>query len=262
MEMNFKVFLKKFVIGDIHGEWGTIARHVIQFDVDVEKAREMNLMNVGYIQVGDFGIGFDTLEKDARRLTELNQVLKDHLAYLYIIRGNHDNPAWFKADRFKEIKENLDHIMFVPDYTVLNLDLEDILFIGGAISIDRLPLRFIKEYQAWFPDEMFRFDEDKLKEIKGVDRLIMHTTPDFCAPTEFGQVVYHYTPTDPDLLQDLRAERARVTQAFNILTENPEGLGKRNPIKGLYYGHFHRNYYMLHDDCEFVCLGVNTIRRM
>lgn len=257
--MNFKVFRRKFLVGDIHGTWSVITNHLAQFQDEVGKAREMDIANTGYIQVGDFGIGFNDLQYDVDRLMRLNQTLKDNLAYLYIIRGNHDDPNWFRPENFKEVKEALDHIMFIPDYTILNLDLEDILFIGGATSIDRIPLRF-RPYVAWWKDEVFPFSEEKLKAIRGVERLVMHTTPDFCEPVKMGQIVYNYAATDPDLLKDLEAERARVTRAFNILTLDEDG-GK-NPIKGLYYGHFHRDYNMIHNNCEFVCLGVNTIKRL
>ena len=164
--MNHKVFLKKFAVGDVHNKWlGTIGEHVKQFRDDIERSEKLDVANVGYLQVGDFGIGHtNDIREDVDRLFALDRILQEFRSYLYIIRGNHDDPSWFKAENFKEVKDKLENIMFIPDYTVLTLDLENFLFVGGAISIDRVPNR-TKAWPAYWTDEGFIYDEEKIKKL-------------------------------------------------------------------------------------------------
>ena len=121
---NFKVYRKKFLLGDLHGYWSVILNHL----------NHVHETETCYIQVGDFGIGFDEIEKEVDKLMRLNNRLVEYNSDLFIIRGNHDNPMWFNENDFKDIKEQLTNIFFVPDYTVLNLDGENHLFIGGLVS--------------------------------------------------------------------------------------------------------------------------------
>ena len=250
---NYKVYNKKYLLGDIHCYWGVIAQHIVHYQ---EK-------NVAYIQVGDFGVGFNPIEKEAERLKELNKILNEYECDLYIIRGNHDNPDWFRAandprniNEIVAVKMQLNRIMFLPDYTVLNIDLENILFVGGAVSIDRVPSR-MKLYDAWWPDEIFYLDKDRLNDLEGIERVITHTAPNFCEPLKFNGLVYNYAMNDKDLLDDLRKERELVTEMANIIMLN----GKNN-LKGWYYGHFHNDYRFLHNNAEFVCLNINRFMQL
>jgi hypothetical protein len=135
----------------------------------------------------------------------------------------------------------------------LNIDLENILFIGGAISIDRVPRR-MDGGRSWWSDEVVNFDYEKVKELRDIDRVICHTAPDFCQPLTFNNLVYNFALQDDKLLQDLRDERANMTKLVTQLMNN-------NKIKSFTYGHFHNSYRFYHNDCEFVCLNVNQFQR-
>jgi UDP-2,3-diacylglucosamine pyrophosphatase LpxH len=80
-----------------------------------------------------FSIGFTTPENDMRILEDLNEQLKKKNITMYAIRGNHDNPAFFKGDHI------LSNLKLLPDYTVLDLEGKKILLVGGAVSVDRVP---------------------------------------------------------------------------------------------------------------------------
>lgn len=234
-----KRYNAKYLLGDIHGHWSVILNHV--------ESNPNN--NACYIQVGDFGIGFCDIGVEISKLSILNDALKSKESDLYVIRGNHDNPIWFKSDQLGEA--SLSNIFFVPDYTVLNIDSENILFIGGAISIDRNPRRkYKKEFDSWWEDEVVEFRFDKIKEFRNIDRLICHTCPDFCEPIRFSQIVYDYASGDSSLLSDLREERKNMTKLVTELMEN-------NKLKSFVYGHFHNNYRFYHNECEFLGLGVD-----
>jgi UDP-2,3-diacylglucosamine pyrophosphatase LpxH len=237
---NYKFYRKKYVLGDIHGYWSVILQHLNHVD-ETETC---------YIQVGDFGIGFDDLEKEVDKLLRLNARLVEYNSDLFIIRGNHDNPMWFNEGDFKDIKEQLTNIFFVPDYTVLNLDGENILFIGGAVSIDRVPRRMDGPGRSWWSDEVVKFDFEKVKDFRDIDRVICHTAPDFCQPLKFNQLVYNFASQDDNLLEDLRNERANMTKMITEIMNN-------NKIKSFVYGHFHNTYRFYHNNCEFLGLNIN-----
>lgn len=235
--MDYKVYNKKYLIGDLHGYWSVIAQHITHND---EK-------NIAYLQVGDFNIGFNG-DYEIDKLIQLNKILNDFECDLYIMRGNHDNPNWFKDENFIDVKAKFNRIRFVPDYTVINIDTENILFVGGAISIDRVPNKLVGH---WWGDEVFPFDKKRLNALQDIERVITHTAPNFCEPLRFNDLVYRYAKNDVDLIKDLIAEREKVTEMATLLMNN----GKNN-LRGWYYGHFHNNYRLVHNNIEFVCLGI------
>jgi len=246
---NYIIYREKYFLGDIHGEWGVILNHLRKFsDFDLEEKR-----NICYIQVGDFGIGYNKVEIEFRKLQVLNEELATRESDLFIIRGNHDDPEWFQSDKYDKYKEQLTNIFFVPDYTVLNIDWENILFVGGAVSIDR---NYNKMYGGkYWEDEIVKFDFELVKGLRDIDRMICHTSPDFVEPLVFNNLVYRYAMNDDLLLDDLRNERGNMTKLVTEVMNN-------NKLKGFYYGHFHRNYRFYHNECEFVCLDINTFKNV
>jgi len=74
-------------LGDIHGNWDVMTNHFEGNDIT----------NVNLIQVGDFGIGYLKKDEESQRLKYLSSILKKRNSFLYIIRGNHDDPSYFYA---------------------------------------------------------------------------------------------------------------------------------------------------------------------
>jgi metallophosphoesterase superfamily enzyme len=93
-------------LGDIHGGFNIINQYIKMY----------GLKDLDIIQVGDFGVGFNTFEKELRNLKMTNDVLEKNNIHLWAIRGNHDYKPYFDNDPF-----NLSNIHLVKDYTVLNL---------------------------------------------------------------------------------------------------------------------------------------------
>jgi len=233
------------LLGDIHGNFNYIMGEI----------NRKRLTDCTIIQVGDFGIGFTTPENDMRILEDLNEQLKEKNITMYAIRGNHDNPAFFKGDHI------LSNLKLLPDYTVLDLEGKKILLVGGAVSVDRVPrltemqklARYgSKKEQYWF-DENFVFDEDKVKDLTGIDVVVTHTAPEWCAPDNrggFGPFVEGFAYYDNKLLEDLAFERSEVTKMFKILNSN-------NYIKNHYYGHFHRHDITINGYTTHMLLNIN-----
>ena len=246
-----------FVLGDIH----------CSFIVIVNWIKENQITNTILVQVGDFGIGFSNAQADAMRY--LDNLLAETNNILYVIRGNHDNPSCFTGnsnviislfDRTGESDctdlenaiRNLKCIHLLPDYTVLDINDEKWLFVGGAISIDR---RVRVLGTSYWMDEIFVYDEDKLSSMENIDRVITHSSPDFCPPVKLTPIVYSFAKNDSMLISELLRERKLFTEMFSKLKEN-------NNIKGWYFGHFHQSSHIYHGSTEFVGLDINEFKQI
>lgn len=223
-------------LGDIHGQFGIINQYVKLYDIK----------NAHIIQVGDFGVGFSTIEKEKRLLEMFNPLLVKNNVHIWAIRGNHDYKPHFDKDPF-----GLSNIHLIPDYTVLELCGKRILCIGGAVSVDRT-WRYTKNQrnkifenttlgvEKWWPDENFVLDRDKLGEMRNIDIVVTHTAPTYCEKDNtfgFGPFVDNIVKEsgDEELKTDLLIERQEMSDAFTILKMN-------NNITHHYYGHFHTTW--------------------
>ena len=220
--------------------------------------------NTTFIHVGDFNIGCKSFYEEEKWLKILNDTLISINSTMYIIRGNHDDPNYFTddieffkkhlkskyncfhykcfigdeykvdTDEYSEFIFGLSNIKFVPDYTVLNINGNNLLCVGGAISIDRKQhikrnLLNIKYYK----DEVFKYSPEKVKDLTDIDIVVTHNSPSFCEPKEFNDIVYHfYNDGDVDLLRDLQHERNDLKLLHDILIKN-------NDLNLWVNGHFH-----------------------
>lgn len=244
--------MRTLYLSDIHGNFNLINQYINQFDIK----------NANIIQLGDFGIGFNTLDKEKRMLEQLHIRLLKNNVFVYVLRGNHDNPNYFENNPF-----NFTNIKLMPDYTILNLEDKNILFLGGAVSVDRTS-RYTKAQlvgdfktltgrECWWPNEEFVFDKDKLEKIKNIDVVVTHTCPDFCPPDNtngFGPFIEKIVrdTRNEQLKKDILQERFLMKEAFNILKKN-------NDIKNHYYGHFHKNDFVEIDGIKHRLINENEL---
>ncbi len=246
--------MRLMMIGDIHGNFNLINQYLKRFDIT----------NTNLIQVGDFGVGFNGLLKEKRTLEFLHTELVKRNVMLYAIRGNHDYKPYFDSDPF-----GFTNIKLVKDYTVLKLDVEgtikNILCIGGAVSVDRMMRKTKKQRdgdfdtkgmnESWWPDEVFVWKDELLKDLRNINIVISHTAPDYCIPDNgngFGPFVNGLVANDPDLKLDLLDERRKMTLAFQTIK-------MYNDITHHYYGHYHRNDMIQNDGTKHRLLGVGEL---
>jgi len=222
-------------LGDTHGNDA-----FIQWTIKQKK-----ITNEHIIHVGDYGVGFTRTSNEIKKLEFFNEFLKERDITLHVIRGNHDDPKFFKGDYL------LSNLKLHPDYTVLEIENKKILGIGGAISIDRVPRRL--ETNSHWEDELFVLNEDFLKEVRGIDILVTHTTPSFIPPINVPgktpEIINRFATYDDKLMDDLILERELLSTAFNIINEN-------NNITHHFYGHFHQNIRTLRFNCQHICLNI------
>jgi UDP-2,3-diacylglucosamine pyrophosphatase LpxH len=219
-------------IGDIHGKYRRL-----NDDIPKDHCRDQTI-----IQVGDFGIGFRKLTDELHDLSYLNASLAEYNNKLLVIRGNHDNPGFFNG-KIKDI--HFSNIEFLPDYSVRNVEGKNILFIGGAISVDRFAR---KEGIDYWKDEVFELDE-KLSDFRDIQIVVTHTCPLFANPVGVtGDIVQYYSKHDVTLMSQLLSERIKMSAAYDLIKAN-------NTIQQWIYGHFHNSAVLYHEGCKFVLLN-------
>jgi len=242
-----------FYLGDIHGTFNLVNQYVKKFDIK----------DAYIIQVGDFGVGFNTLAKERRLLEMTNDSLVKRNVIMYAFRGNHDFKPYFDNDPF-----GLSNIKLLPDYSVLELCGKKILCVGGAVSVDR-QWRMTKLQKqgdhiseigtkSWWSDEVFTLDVDKVSSMKGIDIVLTHTCPSYCPPDNtfgFGSFVEGIIKEtgDVDLKTDLNFERQQMNDLFHLLKLNGNNVEKH------YYGHFHASNLIAIDGCDHRMLGVGEL---
>lgn len=219
-------------LGDHHGAWSSV------FDILESK----NISDCYIISVGDMGIGFKyTKEQEYKQAENLSNFFKERNIRFYGIRGNHDNPSYFKGnDRI--VFENFE---LIEDYTVMEYGDKKIQFIGGAISIDRTGRR---EGVSYWKDEKLIYNK---KACQKVDVLVTHTAPSYCFPQGFNQIVYGWALEDAYLLGDLSNERAIMNEIFKTCQPSQH-----------FYGHFHVSYTEEINGCKHYLLNINEFREL
>ena len=232
-----KTYKHMLFCGDVHDYYDAIPNFI----------RDRGLDTCAVFQAGDFGIGFEPIIKEERRLENLNKRMKHTNSDLFAIRGNHDKPIYFDGTTI------LSNVTLLKDYTVVNINGWNILGVGGATSVDRKQRKgywYPKKNDYW-ADEVFNLDENKLQELRDIDIVVTHTAPNFCNPlTKAG--MQHWIDGDDNLESDITFERHQLTVMYNILTEN-------NNITEWYYGHFHNNTKTYYGNTVFQCLDINNL---
>lgn len=213
-------------LGDHHGSWNFV------FDV----IRSKGIKDSYIICVGDGGHGFQSKEKEIKQTEKLNNLFKEHNIEYKSIRGNHDDPTYFKGGN----RICLSNFELIEDYTVYKYNSKSFQFIGGAISIDRTGRNLGASY---WEEERVVFHKDSCKKV---DVLVTHTAPSHCFPQQFNEMVYGWAREDAYLLEDLTDERSVMDEIFKLC----------NPTFHL-YGHFHSSCTERVNGCVSKLLDIN-----
>ncbi len=111
-----------YILGDHHSNYDDLIRALLR----------RGLRNCRLVHVGDGEVGYpDSWDHETPEQLD-NAFASLDIQYLSI-RGNHSNPAVFDGS------VNLPNFQLLPDYTRLELDGQTWLFVGGAVSVNRLP---------------------------------------------------------------------------------------------------------------------------
>jgi DNA repair exonuclease SbcCD nuclease subunit len=202
-----------FFVGDIHGEF----REMIW-----KATQQYGLRGADLVVLGDFGIGFDgRLKYDYGRAVKK---MEEYDIEVFSIRGNHDNPKYFKDDPEMKtlLEETYPKIHFLADHRVYKIGGKDIYTIGGGGSTD---IKFRTPGKTWWEGEYI--EEKPVKELPGrVDIIISHE-----APLTFEPVISRFEETPEEQYQKILAGRKYL-----------ETVLKEVRCEEWYYGHYHQHY--------------------
>lgn len=241
-------------VGDTHG-----IRPIFNI-IEYNSIRGSNL-----IHVGDFGLGFQDIIRDVKNLLTLDEMLLETNNILYVIRGNHDCPIFWDKSKGLNLPK-FKNLRLIEDYSVINIENKNILFIGGAISIDRQLRKEDFPYPSWWEDEVFNFNEklleNNIKNKTNIDIVVTHTAPMFVFPKDFdAKIVKEFAKIENlhgrDLIKELKEEREILNNIYNIITSKFNYKPKH-----WVYGHFHQDEVEVYKDTEFTCLGINKIKEI
>ncbi len=215
-----------YILGDHHSNYDDLIRALLR----------RGLRQCRIVHVGDGEEGYpDTWDDDtAERLDKAFGSLDiDYLS----IRGNHSNPHVFDGS------VNMPNFKLLADYTRLEIDGETWLFVGGAISIDRL--NRIPNETWWIEEEMI-LDESR---AQPVDVLVSHSGPTSSVPSvsNFLLEYIHYEEQIgcDTLFDELRDEAIRHDRLFELVIP-----------RQWYHGHFHTSATLEIDGCTIRQLDV------
>ena len=146
------------ICGDIHGDFAELVFRI---------CTRYKMTDTLVIVAGDCRFGFEkqgyydfTYRRIAKKLSQSGN-------WIAMVRGNHDNPEYFN-------KQFVNHERFrcIPDYSVIEVCNNQILCVGGAISIDRKQrkaydsIHLKTETATYWENEMPIYVPECLEEIR------------------------------------------------------------------------------------------------
>ena len=246
---NNIVFDRLFVVGDTHGNNLQLANHLLP---DLPKESKKAILHVG-----DFGIGFSSHVGELDNMAHLDRKLKKNNVFLYVIRGNHDNPAYFDPNnKFHQDMDSLSNIVLIPDHTLLSLEfvnnnIQRIYCYGGAVSVDRTKRTPSKGY--WWNEIVPQLIDEELEKIPSdIDIVLTHTSPKGVFPVTQNNI-QGWLARDYNLEYDLQIELDRITEVFDWLrAKNPDGFVH-------FYGHFHASNVEFIEEYKHQLLNIDEL---
>jgi hypothetical protein len=220
-----------YILGDHHSDYDDLIRALLR----------RGLRGCRIIHVGDGEEGYPDVWDDhtVERLDSAFASLE--IEYLSI-RGNHANPHVFDGSVHQP------NFQLLADYTRQEIDGQTWLFVGGAVSVNRLDREPGKTW--WMGEEMI-LDETR---AQPADVLVTHTGPSWLTPPGNAMVDYYAAAETSigttTLRRELRDEAARHDRLFEFVRP-----------RQWYFGHHHHSATHHHDGCTIRQLGLAELVR-
>ncbi len=209
-----------WLCGDIHGAGGLFGR----------AASAAALTHASVIFLGDIGIGFDDPTPEAS-FASFDAYLGQRALHAYLIRGNHDVPAYWETPQREEIEGRCPHITFLSQGPV-EINGELFYVYPGGVSEDRWRRQ---EGVNWFRNEVMV--PARLPELQRPYRGILgHVGPQ--PPLYVRPGFFENCQKDNRLYEDVRAEEALVGDAIRQLLAHNAACGS-HALPLYVHGHFH-----------------------
>jgi hypothetical protein len=220
-----------YILGDHHADYDDLIRALLR----------RGLRNCRIIHVGDGEEGYPECWDDQTAEHLDNAFASLEIEFLSI-RGNHSNPHVFNGS------VNLPNFKLIRDYTRLEIENENWLFVGGAVSVNRLDR---EPGKTWWMEEEMILDETR---AQAADVLVTHTGPSWLTPPR-SDLLDHYAAAEAfigttTLRRELRDEAARHDRLFELTRP-----------RQWYFGHHHHSATHQHDGCSIRQLDMAELVR-
>lgn len=212
------------LIGDIHGKttWAS---------------KLCNIDPCSIIILGDIGFGFST-ETDNHLQSKFEQL--DLIGWkIYLVRGNHDNPIYWK-----NIQRGC---TMLPDNKVITINGKRFFVSGGGVSIDRYDR---KEDVSYWREEFMHVPSRIIREVTDIYGILSHVGPTPPKTKASPTMLNYFLMLDRGLEADLEMERIQIDRLKCL---HPEAW---------YYGHFHQPDVFMEDNIKCVVLGINEVKQL
>jgi len=205
------------------------------------KAKDLSFYSDAIIiSAGNNQIGFNSDSYYEKVFGKMNEILAKNNTTLLFIRGNNDDPSFFREEKI-----NFSNVKTIPDYSVIKTKYGNILCVGGGLSVDRVwrkkqqdRLSYIssnKKKTLYWKDEMPIFDGDKMNELSEsgikISGVVSHVAPTFAFP-DIADSLDDWCSKDVDLAYDIENERLVMDKIYDTLRS------MRNRPSFWFYGHY------------------------
>lgn len=236
------------ICGDIHGDFVPLV-----YEITVRYGMRDTLV----IVAGDCGFGFEKPDAYNNIFRRIEKRLVQNNCWIAMVRGNHDDPAYFELQADGNTLIHHARWQTVPDYAVIQACGRMVLCVGGAVSVDRqIRMREMERHlgkRYYWPNETVRYDAEALEAIRDaglkVDTVVTHTAPSMCE-FQSKQGLATWAQCDATLLDDCNAERAAMDDIIVHLKQD------KHPLERWYYGHFHNSWHSEIDGVWFKMLDI------
>lgn len=195
------------------------------------------------LHAGDVGLNNSGFESLSRRLKKRNN-------YLIAIAGNHEAKELFDNRVYN------DSLELIKDYEVRNINGENFLFIGGAISLDREYRKLVKKerpnVENWYRENEAVYYDPKVEEMRDISVLITHTAPRKFVPNLDPFFLKRFTERDSKLIEDLNKENEVMEKIYNTVKVN-------NELRKYFFAHYHQYIYTEDRGTIIKCLDIDQI---
>lgn len=193
------------------------------------------------IQAGNFGL-VNISRKKELSLERINRLLGSRSSYLYIVRGNRDNPAFFNGRK----RLPFERIVPLEDASIIESEGRKIFCLGGGISKDRA---LMTENSDYWRDERVQFDKAVAEPPTGIDIVVTHLAPPYIFNSKFEFEQYDpIVQNDACLCRQLENQRDGMRKVQRV-------LGRQNAIKLWVTAHDDLGITQNSEGIEFVSLA-------
>ena len=205
---------------------------------------DKGVRDAAVILLGDAGFGFPG--EAPNEWAGVDKVLHDMNSELYVLRGNHDNPACFRGD--SGYLAPYAHIHALHDFEEVSIGGKLGIVVGGAVSIDRNART--PGLNCWPDAEGVNAALFHSRPKRHYDFVLAHTSPTLQDPDVADSTVYRYALnySDDTLCDDIVNEQRLIVEICQAYTPDR-----------WFAGHWHVSFAFSWDNTRVQILNIKEL---